>query len=106
VEHRIAGADANPYLVVAAVLAGMLHGIDNGCDPGAPVARAEEITERPVTLPQRLDDGLRAFRDGRVLLGYLGPRYCDVYATLRQGESDDYHGCVPDLDYQWYLRAL
>ena len=37
VEHRIAGADANPYLVTAAVLAGMLHGIENGFDPGPPV---------------------------------------------------------------------
>jgi len=28
IEHRVAGADANPYLVVAAVLGGALRGID------------------------------------------------------------------------------
>jgi glutamine synthetase len=34
VEHRICGADANPYLAVAAVLAAMLHGIKGRIDPG------------------------------------------------------------------------
>jgi glutamine synthetase len=37
IEHRIAGADANVYLATAAVLAGMLDGIEHGYDPGAPV---------------------------------------------------------------------
>ncbi len=35
-EHRIAGADANPYLVAALVLAGALHGIEHGLAPHAP----------------------------------------------------------------------
>jgi glutamine synthetase len=35
-----------------------------------------------------------------------GPRFVGAYAAVRQGESDDYHGQVPDLDYAWYLRAL
>ncbi len=34
IEHRVAGADANPYLVVAAVMAGIHYGITNQCDPG------------------------------------------------------------------------
>src|SRR3546814_12771444 len=37
VEHRACGADANPYLAVAAVLAGINHGIANKSDPGAAV---------------------------------------------------------------------
>ena len=36
IEHRPAGADANPYLVMAAILAGMHHGITEKLDPGAP----------------------------------------------------------------------
>ena len=33
-EHRVAGADANPYLVMAYVLAGMLHGLEQQLQPG------------------------------------------------------------------------
>ncbi len=29
IEHRVAGADANPYLVATAIIAGMLYGIEN-----------------------------------------------------------------------------
>ena len=36
IEHRIAGADANPYLVLAAILAGIHHGIATSADPGEP----------------------------------------------------------------------
>ncbi|MGH6885685.1 MAG: glutamine synthetase family protein, partial [Geminicoccales bacterium] len=37
-EHRVAGADANPYLVAAAMLAGMLHGVEGRLVPPAPLA--------------------------------------------------------------------
>ncbi|POZ99427.1 glutamine synthetase, partial [Pseudomonas sp. MWU12-2312b] len=36
-EHRVAGADANPYLLMASVLAGVHHGLVNKIEPGAPV---------------------------------------------------------------------
>ena len=37
VEHRICGADANPYLAASAVLAGVHYGMTNQIDPGPPV---------------------------------------------------------------------
>ncbi|MBM3521183.1 MAG: glutamine synthetase, partial [Alphaproteobacteria bacterium] len=38
IEHRPSGADANPYLVMAAVVAGMHYGISEKIDPGAPIS--------------------------------------------------------------------
>jgi glutamine synthetase len=35
-EHRVASADANPYLTLAAILAGMYHGLKNKLDPAPP----------------------------------------------------------------------
>jgi glutamine synthetase len=35
IEHRVSGAEANPYLVAAAVLAGVHHGLAQALDPGA-----------------------------------------------------------------------
>ena len=37
IEHRCAGADANPYLAAAAVLAGIHHGLNNRLEPGPPI---------------------------------------------------------------------
>ncbi|MEO1078435.1 MAG: glutamine synthetase family protein [Pseudomonadota bacterium] len=106
VEHRIAGADANPHLVLAVVLAGIHAGIQRKRDPGEPVPREADLSEDVTTLPTRLDQALRKFREGTVLPAYLGQTYVDAFAAIRKGEGDDYHGQVPDLDYEWYLRAI
>jgi glutamine synthetase len=37
IEHRLASADANPYLVLAAILAGLEHGLEAKRDPIAPL---------------------------------------------------------------------
>ncbi len=91
---------------MAAVLAGMLHGMRETLDPGEPVAAGTDLSEAPVTLPRRWDQALALFRDSQILPQYLGDSYCEAFAAQRQGECDDYHGQVSNLDYEWYLRAL
>jgi glutamine synthetase len=61
IEHRIAGADANPYLVLAAVLAGMHAGMQRKRDPGEPVRREADLSEEETTLPTRLDAAIANF---------------------------------------------
>ena len=106
IEHRVAGADANPYLVLAAVLAGIHWGLAQKGDPGAPVPREADLSEDLTTLPTRLDDAIRFFSESQILQDYLGEKFVRVYSAIRRGESDDYNSQIPDLDYQWYLRAL
>lgn len=104
VEHRVAGADANPYLVVAAVLAGIHHGISEKCDPGVMIQPGEEVDET-ATLPIRWELALDAYDAGKVLPEYFGP-YHAIYGSCRREECDRYHREVPDRDYEWYLRAV
>jgi glutamine synthetase len=104
VEHRVAGADANPYLVVAAMLAGIHHGIINKCDPGVMVQPGEEVDET-VTLPVRWELALNAFDAGRILPQYFG-KYHEIFASCRREECDRFHTEVTNRDYEWYLRAV
>ena len=107
IEHRIAGADANPYLVTAAVLAGIHAGLERGQEPWEDATpREADLSDDETTLPTRLDEALRLFREGALLRPYLGEDWVKTFAAVRQGESDDYHGRVPDIDYAWFLRAL
>ena len=106
IEHRVAGADANPYLTMAAMLAGILYGIDNKCDPGQETSAGTDLRSKEVTLPQRWDGALELLRKGQILPRYLGQNYRDYFAKVRQGECDDFHAQVSNLDYDWYLRAL
>jgi glutamine synthetase len=105
VEHRPGGADGNPYLVMAAILAGIHHGITNRLDPGPMVAEGAAIEEK-AELPLRWEAALVAFEAGSILPRYLGARYHALYASCRREECDRFHAEIPDRDYEWYLRAV
>ncbi len=105
VEHRVAGADGNPYLVVAAVMAGIHHGIKNQLDPGPMIQEKQEI-EYEVTLPVRWNNALDVFEAGKILPGYFGKEYHRVFGVCRREESDLFHSEVSNKDYEWYLRAV
>ncbi len=105
VEHRVAGADANPYLVVAAVMAGIHHGIANQLDPGPMVAEKQNI-DYQVTLPVRWSKSLDAFRAGQILPRYFGQEYHCLFEVCRREESELFHSQVSNRDYEWYLRAV
>ena len=102
IEHRVAGAEANPYLVTAAVLAGVHHGIVNRLDPGprhggnAGAALDEQL---PLTLWRALD----ALRGAAILPGYLGEDYPRIYAAVKQAEFDAFMADIHPREHDWYL---
>lgn len=105
IEHRVAGADANPYLVMAAVLAGIHHGIEKRCEPGPMIAQGAS-TPKEATLPVRWEASLDAFDRAQILPRYLGEEYCRVFGICRRSECDRFHSEVSDRDYEWYLRYI
>ena len=105
VEDRVAGADANPYLVMAAVLAGIHHGIVNKCDPGVMVQAGQEVDDE-VALPVRWELALDAFAAGTVLPKYIGKTYHEVFGKCRREECGRFHSEISERDYEWYLRAV
>jgi len=105
VEVRVAGADANPYLVVASILAGIHHGFTHQSDPGKMVQQGELI-EHAVTLPVRWSVALDAFDAGTILPGYLGEEYHKLFSLCRREEEGNFNAEIPAKDYEWYLRAV
>ena len=102
VEHRVAGADVNPYLLFAVVLAGIHHGLSKKIDPGAPFANNASETADP-RLPRTVPASLEALRGSDVLRDYLGSRYVDVYTRVKELEFEKLYETISDKEYQWYL---
>jgi glutamine synthetase len=102
IEHRICGADANPYLAAALVLHGMLRGLTLGLEPGA-----------PVTGNGYAQTGERLGCDWRQALGdlehsawtreALGEDFHRVYLAIKQAEYAQFMGEVGEQDWRWYL---
>lgn len=104
IEHRVAGADANPYLLTAAVLAGMHHGITQRIDPGAPLAGnayRHAVASLPITWPE----AALAFERSEFVREYFGAHFQRLFATTRRGEFQAFESHVTPLEYEWYVRT-
>jgi glutamine synthetase len=104
VEHRVAGAEANPYLLSAMVLAGMHLGIAQKLDPG-PVLAGNAYRDTTPTIPLSWPEALNAFERSAFAREYLGERFTRLYAQTRRGEMQDFSSYVSALEYSWYLTT-
>lgn len=105
-ECRRPGADANPYLALAAIAASVADGIRREAAPPAPIeGDAYALAEQP-ELPGSLEAALRAFEEDRVLREALGERFSDYYATSRAWELKAWRETVTDWERQRYERAV
>jgi glutamine synthetase len=111
VEHRICGADANPYLAVAAVLAAAHYGMTHKTDPGTMVvgdgyAHAANL---PKDHPERLaldwTGSLDRFAASTMLPDYLGARFCQMYQIIKRVELERFEATVSAQDFDWYLHS-
>jgi glutamine synthetase len=106
IEHRVAGADANPYLALAALLAGVHAGLTQKLDPGPPVvgdgyAAAADSGAR---LPANWFAAVDAFAASATMRDYLGARFVEMFTTVKRTEQDRFFAQVPPLDYDWCLK--
>jgi glutamine synthetase len=102
IEHRFAGAEANPYLVMAAMLAGVHHGLTQGLVPTPPSeGNAGEMVDP--AMPMRLWTALDRLERSEILAQYLGPRYPAAYAAIKRSELDAFLANVLPREYDWYL---
>lgn len=103
VENRIAGADANPYLLIAATLAAGFHGVREGLDPGDPVS-GDAAGQRP-PLESAQEVALRALESDDVLVDALGEEFVLAYTAVKRREREAFNDHVTDWETR-YLGVL
>jgi gamma-glutamylputrescine synthase len=103
IEYRVAGADANPYLVMSAILAGMLHGIDTQLPlPPAIQGNGHEAEGNP--LPVRQSDALCEFEQSRALQKLLGERFAFVWHSCKHHELMHFERLITATEIDWMLK--
>lgn len=96
-EHRVAGVDANPYLVAACVLGSALDGIEARADPGP-----ASSTEGAPPLPRDWSQAVQAFAGSASMRRILGPGLHTAYAAIKQHEVARLADHVTDIEWQLY----
>jgi glutamine synthetase len=101
IEHRIAGADANPYLSLAAILAGILHGIDRRLEPEPPTMPGPAKPE--ATLPATWEAALAEFERSEFICEALGADFQRAMVEIKRVEQQQFQARVSPLEYDTYL---
>jgi glutamine synthetase len=105
-ECRRPGADANPYLALAAVAASAADGMRNKAEPPAPIeGDAYALADLP-ELPGSLESAIRAFEGDQVLRSALGEGFSEYFTTSRAWELKAWRETVTDWERERYGRSV
>ncbi|MDE1153443.1 MAG: glutamine synthetase family protein [Micavibrio sp.] len=105
IEHRVGGADANPYLILAAILAGAYDGLTRQLDPGKPFS-GDVYSSKAKRLPDTWQDSLAAFEKSKVVAKYFGANFKNMYLACKRQEKQHIEAQVSSLEYDAYLREV
>ena len=101
VENRIAGADANPYLAIAATLACGYIGMTGKIKPRPPVEGSAYRLAH--TLPRTLYDALHRFTGSRAIRPVLGENFINAVALVRSTELEAYQQVISSWEREHLL---
>ncbi|MEB0228296.1 glutamine synthetase family protein [Pseudomonas sp. 10S4] len=100
IEHRLAGADANPYLVLAAILVGLERGLDTGLEP---IPSLNDDRNSGIDFPLEMLDAVRAMQHQPQLREGLGAEFVDVYCENKRQDHLAFLQEISAREYRWYL---
>lgn len=98
IECRVGGADLNPYLAAAALIAAGLDGVDRDLSLGAPFVGDAYAARRAPSVPRTLRDAARALRRSRMLREAFGEEVIDHYHHAAMWEQSEYDRVVTDWE--------
>jgi glutamine synthetase len=106
-ETRCPGADMNPYLATAAVLAAGLDGIEKGLKLTAkPITGTNQGAENIPRAPRTLIETTRIFRDSKISRDWFGDDFVDHFAATREWEWRQWLDAVTDWELKRYFEII
>jgi glutamine synthetase len=92
VENRLAGADVNPYLAIAATLACGYLGMTEGLQPSAPIVGS--AYDKPFSLHRHMYSAILAFEGSAAMRRALGDDFVTMYSLLKHDEYREFQEIV------------
>jgi glutamine synthetase len=106
-ETRCPGADMNPYLAMAAVVAAGLHGVEKGLKLTAPpITGTNQGAEHIARAPRTLIETTRAFRQSDLARDWFGDTFVDHFAATREWEWRQWLDAVTDWELKRYFEII
>jgi glutamine synthetase len=108
IEFRAPGADANPYLAMAATLAAGMEGIARKTAPDDPISGDAYAAPQPPErhLPRTLEDAAARFAQSEVALRWFGDAFVEHFAATRDWEVRQFRKHVTDWELARYFELI
>ncbi len=108
VEYRVAAADINPYLALAAALGSGIWGIEQKIEPTAPVSgnAYEQDFAAALQLPASLGEAAARLRDSAPARALFGEAFVEHFAYTREWEEAEQRKAVTDWQLQRYFEII
>jgi glutamine synthetase len=106
VECRVPGADVNPYLAYAALIAAGLHGIENALPLGPPAEGNAYLADGAPEIPTTLRDAAAALDGSAALREALGDDVVDHYVRAARWEQSEFDRRVTDWEVARYFERV
>lgn len=106
IEHRVAGCDANPYLVIAAILGAALDGIIRNAEPPAPTAGNTYAAAGGDPLPTSWLSAVEMFERSEIVGRIFRPTLIKMFSTCKRQELAVFGRDMSDLEYASYLHSV
>ena len=100
-EHRVAGADANPYLVMAVILGAALSGIENKLTPEPPLA-GNAYEASLLQLPDQWSAAINAFETGSTIHKLFPKQFVEVFAQIKRQEQARFLEHISPFEHESY----
>ncbi|MCV6601071.1 MAG: glutamine synthetase family protein [Cohaesibacter sp.] len=104
-EHRVAGADANPYFVISALLAGVMHGFIAKTNPGQAIETLEQV-EVKTPLSPIWQEAIKQFGGAKWFADMAGQDFHHCYTKSREAEEAIVSATITDFECRSYLRTV
>jgi glutamine synthetase len=106
-ETRCPGADVNPYLAMAAVIAAGMHGVEKGLKLTAPpITGTNQGAEQIPRAPRSLAETTRIFRESSIARDWLGDTFVEHFAATREWEHRQWQDAVTDWELKRYFEII
>lgn len=106
-ETRCPGADVNPYLAMAAVIAAGLHGVEKGLKlTTPPITGTNQGGEKIPRAPRSLLETTKILRESKIARDWLGDTFVEHFAATREWEYRQWQDAVTDWELRRYFEII
>ncbi|WP_020396230.1 glutamine synthetase family protein [Thiolinea disciformis] len=107
IEHRVAGADANPYLVFAAILGAALYGIENKLEPyEVTQGNAYKNSNPERQLTTQWIEAMARLKNSAIIKEIMGEEFVRIFNAVKEQEVRKFSKHITRLEYATYLGSV